>query len=177
VPVRVTLVRRVEVEPARVELAGPFASADLVVRARDEHDRLLAGLAVTFATGDPRVALVSSEGRVAAVRGGATRVRVTVSGVTTEVPVEVRPTPVKSLAIAPDAVEMAVTEARVFTVDALDPSGRKAPDALPLWSSSDDLVARVDADGRVEAVGVGQVMIAAAVGDVVATCNVTVTAR
>lgn len=79
------------VQPAQVELHGNFSQTQLVVTEGSAASDLSADLTVDakFESADPKIATVDSAGRVFAQADGETVVRVTVQGVSRDVPVKV----------------------------------------------------------------------------------------
>lgn len=86
------------------------------------------------------------------------------------VPKEVEPT---ATAVTLDAEELALTIGETTTLTATV-APENATDKSITWSSSDEAVATVDAEGAVTAVAAGETIIIAACGEVKATCVVTV---
>ena len=79
------------------------------------------------------------------------------------------------ITLAPTSLDMTVGDADVTLNPTVTPDN--ATDKSVIWTSSDETVATVDADGKVHAVGAGTATITAtASGGQTATCDVTVTA-
>jgi len=131
--------------------------------------------AVTWASSDEAVCTVSAKGLVTAVSAGTATVTVTtVDGgktATCEVAVII---PVTEIALSNDTLQMQVGDKRQLAATV---SPENATDKSLEWSSSDEAVAKVDANGQVEAVAEGTALItvkSVAYPDVMAICDVTV---
>lgn len=89
VTVRLPEFARIVVRPARLVLAAG-RSARLEAGAVDASGRPVAGVPLVFASAEPRVASVSPDGTVTALRAGRARVLVAAAGKSAAVPVTVR---------------------------------------------------------------------------------------
>jgi uncharacterized protein YjdB len=138
--------------------------------------RVLAGRAVSWSSTDEAVATVSAAGRVTARSAGVALIRATVEGKTGEARLQVdAPTPrVDRVAVMPGDLSLVMGEAQ--TVIAVAYTAESAPvGGLPVaWSSSNEQVATVAADGRVTAVAPGDALIRATVAGKVGEAHVRV---
>ena len=135
---------------------------------------------VTWTSLNPTVATVDQTGKVTAIRGGAATILATSAhGADTvsvtakcEVTVALGATDISipaSLALALHSDSVPATDTLTATVNPAD-----STDAL-VWSSSNESVATVDANGVVAAVAEGTATITVTCGSIKATCAVTVT--
>jgi len=138
--------------------------------------RVLSGRAVSWSSSDEAVATVSSAGRVTARGAGVAFIRATVEGKTGEARLQVAaPAPtVDRVVVMPGDLSLATGEAQ--TVMAVAYTAESAPvGGLPVaWSSSNEQVATVAADGRVTAVAPGEAIIRATVAGLVGEARVRV---
>ena len=119
------------------------------------------------------VANVDANGKVTAIALGEATITVATSNpeVTATCKVKVLPTAVSAITIDPK--EWAGEVGESFTINAIiEPDA--ATDKTLTWSSSNEAVATVNADGMVTAVAVGEAVITVKAGEVSATCAVTV---
>jgi len=130
---------------------------------------------VVWASSDEAVCTVSESGLVTSVgTGTATILVVTVDGgktATCKVAVVI---PVTEIALSNDTLQMQVGDKRQLTAIV---GPENATDKSLEWSSSDEAVAKVDANGQVEAVAEGAALItvkSVAYPEVMAICDVTV---
>ncbi|HEX8320307.1 Ig-like domain-containing protein [Longimicrobium sp.] len=138
--------------------------------------RVLAGRAVSWSSSDEAVASVSAAGRVTARNAGVAFIRATVEGKTGEARLQVNaPAPrVDRVVVMPGDLALFAGEAQ--TVVAIAYTAESAPvGGLPVaWSSSNEQVATVAADGRVTAVAPGDAVIRATVAGKVGEARVRV---
>ena len=131
-----------------------------------------AGKNITWSSDNPAVATVSSSGKVSGVAPGETTVRaVLASGTEAACAVTVSPVPVSSVKVSPGSLSVTIGETRPLSA-AVGP--KNATDKTVAWSSADERVAQVSADGLVTAVGVGKTTVTATAGGKSRAVNVTV---
>lgn len=82
---------------------------------------------------------------------------------------------VNEVELTPASTELVVGEQEQLTASPLDVDGEVVPDVELEWSSTDEQIATVDAQGMVTAVAPGTAIIAARAGDTFETATVTVT--
>jgi hypothetical protein len=169
---------RLAVEPAtarlaigsRLTLRGTPLSADLDVR----------GDVVTFQSSNPRVATVTADGRVLAVGAGRAVISATAGAATAPVPIEVVPTPVASLAIAPPTSQVRTGDVVRFGFTAKDRAGGAIEGLTPRWSvaaTGATGVAQIDGEGAFVAEEQGTYTVTVTVGTQSADAFVHATAR
>lgn len=167
----------VSVSPASVELAALGETQQLGATVLDRDGQPIPDAPVTWASTDASVVTVSTAGLVTAAGNGSARVTaisgsaegaaaVTVAQVL--VLFEVSPT-ADTLVSLGETVQLATRS--------LDDNGNAIPGIRVEWSSADESVATVDADGLVTAVSNGNAAITASGGGSAATAAVTVAQR
>ncbi|MDE6479120.1 MAG: Ig-like domain-containing protein, partial [Muribaculaceae bacterium] len=129
---------------------------------------------VTWTSSDEAVATVSADGVVTAVKAGtATITAASSNGKTATCTVTVTAKVIDVTGITLSDIDLSMTKGETITLTAtIDPEN--ATDKTVTWTSSDEAVATVDAEGNVTAIAVGEAVITAACGNVSASCHVTV---
>jgi trimeric autotransporter adhesin len=172
-------VRSVSVSPATADLFVT-ETVQLTATPRDANNEALPGRAVAWASVDPGVATVSTDGLVTAVAPGTTTITATSEGQTGTAQITVRLVPVQAVTVSPNAVTLVVGQERELTA-AVTAAGGQPLDRPVAWSSSDTRVAVVESDGasgtaRVIAVAEGRATITARSDNKTGTSAITVNA-
>ncbi len=159
----------------------PGTTLQLAAEAQDANGHPVAGSEFAWASSDTTVAAVDGAGLVTGIALGEVEVSATSSGVTGRAQLGVvEPVPT-TIAVTPDTVVFdALGDTLRLAAEVQDQAGRPMPDAVVMWTTSDTLVAAVDAAGLVTAVGNGAATIAAtseALSDDVAVEVMQVTRR
>lgn len=128
---------------------------------------------ITWTSDNEAAATVSTDGLVTAVAVGEATITATVENRTATCKVTVISSDVESIQLNKIELELAVgaSEKLEATVSPED-----ADASAMIWSSSDESVATVSEDGTITAVALGEADITASIGQVKATCAVTVVA-
>ncbi len=127
---------------------------------------------VTWSSSDESIATVDAEGTVTGVSVGEVTITVsTVNGKTATCPVKVNPILAESITLSAESVKLKVGEAATLTATVLP---ENTTFKTLTWSSGDDAIATVDADGTVTGVALGEVTVTAMCDGVTAECKVTV---
>ena len=127
---------------------------------------------VTWASSNEAVATVDAEGNVTAITVGEATITATAGEVQAECLIMVVATPVETAYITNGNLDMTVGSSVELSVTILP---LDATDRSVVWSSSDTIVARVDANGLVEALSAGEAHISALFSnDSTSTITVTV---
>lgn len=131
------------------------------------------GLTVTWSSSAPEIASVDDEGNVSGVAEGEATITVEVGGVKATCNVTVSPVsvPVESIVLDPQTMELVVGETGTIHV-MISPADADVQTVN--WTSSNDGVATVDAEGVVTAIAEGNATITAAAGGKEAKCTVYV---
>lgn len=149
----------------KLQLTAEFVPAD----ADADPDQIV------WSSSDESVATVDQNGLVTAVENGDTVITATYGEITGSCTVTVETIPLKGIRINTESTTIHLGETEKLEV-IYNPENT-TDDRTVTWSSSDDKVASVAADGTVTAVGVGSAVIKAAVGEnFTAECKVTVDA-
>lgn len=128
---------------------------------------------ITWTSNNEAAATVSTDGLVTAVAVGEATITATVENRTATCKVTVISSDVESIQLNKIELELAVgaSEKLEATVSPED-----ADASAMIWSSSDESIATVSEDGTITAVALGEADITASIGQVKATCAVTVVA-
>ena len=127
---------------------------------------------VFWLTSNEKVATVDDNGKVTAVGSGEAKITATAGGKYASCTVKVTVL-VAGITLDKTELDMTIDDEPVTLVAKVTPDG--ATDKTVTWSSSNEKVATVDANGKVKAVGNGEATITAKAGDKTATCTVKVT--
>ena len=127
---------------------------------------------VFWLTSNEKVATVDDNGKVKAVGSGEAKITATAGGKYASCTVKVTVL-VAGITLDKTELDMTIDDEPVTLVAKVTPDG--ATDKTVTWSSSNEKVATVDANGKVKAVGNGEATITAKAGDKTATCTVKVT--
>jgi len=167
-------VARVDVAPRTVSIELGDTAA-LVAAPKDDRGNTLPGQALTWSSGDRRIATVSATGIVSAIRLGTTVISVAAGGRRDSTRVTVVPPAVAIVVIAPPAVSLQVGGRSQLAVTARDAHNRPLEGRRVEWRSNDPTVATVSVDGAVTAVRPGQTSVTAIIESRSASAAVTVT--
>ena len=129
---------------------------------------------VTWSSSNAQIATVDQNGKVTAVKEGTTTITVNAGDKSAScvVTVNKKVIPVESIVLNKSTLTLdkGASETLIATVKPDD-----ATDPTVTWTSSDEKVASVDANGKVVAIGGGGAVITAKAGSQEATCTVSVT--
>ena len=176
VEAKVIPVEGVTVDKETLEMVeGDEATLAATVAPEEATDKTVA-----WSTSDEAVATVDAEGKVTAVAPGTATITVTTTDgektATCAVTVSAKVIPVESVALDKETLEMVEGDEATLAATV---APEEATDKTVKWTSSDETVATVDADGKVTAVKAGTATITATTNDggMTATCAVTVEAK
>ena len=131
---------------------------------------------VTWTSSNKAVATVLGNGRVSAGLAGTAVLTAKCGNFTAKCNVTVVPKPVPAESVTLSATELTLDEGETATLTATV-APEDATDKTVVWTSSNEVVATVNARGEVTALAEGTAVIAATCGDVTADCTVTVLAK
>ena len=147
-------------------LLGSSATLTATVRPEATTDKT-----VVWTSSDPAVATVDKDGKVEARGLGTAKITATCDNVSATCEVTVSPIPARAVSIDKNEIELPLGQS--VTLSALvEPYD--TTDKTVVWTSSDQTVATVDSEGRVEARALGTAIITATCGDASFSCEVTV---
>lgn len=126
---------------------------------------------LTWTSSDESVATVSDEGVVTALKPGSATITVSCEGQSAEVSVTVE----DLFDITMSATDIALIAGKTVTLSYIVTDGPAPEDLIPVWSSSDESVATVNADGVVTGVAEGMAEITVTLGNHQAVATVEVT--
>lgn len=155
-------VARVVVDPSSLTI-NVAQGVTLIARAFDAANRELHDRPVTWVSNDPSIVEIDASGRLLGKTAGSAVVIATVEGKTAEASVNVVTThvPVASISVSPTGVVLSVGKTRQLTAAVLDANGNQLVDREVTWTTDAPLVAEVNANGLVSAVGPGYATIVA----------------
>lgn len=161
----------VQVTPA-AETIAPAATVQLNAVARDAQGNPCTG-STTWTTSNAAVATVSAAGLVTGVADGTAVITATIGGASGTADITVR-SPVASVEVAPAVDTIRAGTTTQLAATPRDANGNPLTGRTINWSSSDNAVATVDANGLVTGTGNGTATITAEVEGQSNTADVTV---
>ena len=162
-------VKSVTLNKTSLEMIAGSAETGTATLTADVGPEYASDKTLFWLTSNEKVATVDDDGKVTAVGSGEAKITATAGGKTATCTVKVT---VLVTGITLDETDLTVDDDPVTLVAKVTPEG--ATDKTVTWSSSNDRVATVDANGKVKAVGNGEAKITAKAGDKTATCKVLV---
>ncbi len=164
----------ISIEPMMATLMALGETVQLAATVLDQNDQPVANAVVTWSSSDETVATVSANGQVTAVMNGTAMITARSGSASASITVTVMQT-AGNISIEPmTATLMALGETVQLAATVLDQNDQPVADAVVTWSSSDETVATVSADGLVTGVGNGTATITARSGSAFAEIEVTV---
>lgn len=165
----------ITVAPHEVQLpVGGTSVLGAVVH--DAQGNELRGMPVFWSSSDTALAVVSPSGVVQAKRVGTVKIAASASGSSDVATVVVSPQSVAGITVSPTSAQLVVGGSAQFRAATTGPLGEPLEGRVVSWSSDREAVARVDATGRVTAVGPGAATITATSEGRSASAAVSVTA-
>ncbi len=148
----------------------------LTAAALDGGGRVLSGRTISWSSGSPSVATVSSMGVVSAVGVGTVVVLAQAEGQTAFATITVRAAPISSVTLSPSSNALTVGGRVDLIATVRDVNGALVTGRAVLFETSDAQVATVTTSGRVTAVSPGTATITGSVDGKSGTASVTVAA-
>ena len=165
----------ITIEPAAYTLEMIGATVQLMATVRDQNENVMSDVTVTWTSGDESVATVSDQGLVTAVGNGMAEITAQAGDSIGTAAITVSEPVATSLTIEPSSHTFeAIGDTLQMAAVVLDQHDNVMADVTVNWSSGDETVASVDANGLVIAVGNGMTEIAARVGDAMGSAEITV---
>ncbi|MFW6201732.1 MAG: Ig-like domain-containing protein [Gemmatimonadota bacterium] len=157
-----------------VHLAAIGAAYPLHATVADSNGIALSGVAVSWSSDDESIATVDASGRVEAVGVGETQVTAEAGNASGAASVIVTQD-AASISISPALGDLRALDDSVrYTATVRDANGNAIPDAAVEWTSSDEAVATVSAEGWATAQANGSAGVTASVGGISDEAAVTV---
>lgn len=138
--------------PTSIQLGG---SATLSAQAKDAAGGVVTGKTFTWSSGNVAVATVAADGTVTAVGLGAATITAATDGRSGSAAIDVTPVPAAGVNVTLSAAQIAQGQTAQATAVVVDAAGRTLPGRTVTWTSSQQSIATVDANGRVTAVAPG----------------------
>ena len=164
-------VKSVTLNKTSLEMIAGSAETGTATLTADVGPEYASDKTLFWLTSNEKVATVDDDGKVTAVGSGEAKITATAGGKTATCTVKVTVL-VTGITLDETELDLTVDDDPVTLVAKVTPEG--ATDKTVTWSSSNDRVATVDANGKVKAVGNGEAKITAKAGDKTATCKVLV---
>ncbi len=174
------VLERITVTPSTTTVAVGGARA-FAAACYDQFDGLMTGVAVTWTCSDGAIGTVDGTGTFTALAGGIATITASsgkVSGtatVTVTAGDQAEPG-TASLKITPPRATLDVGDDQKFIVIACDQNGNVVSAGVVAWTSSDEAVGTIGADGIFTALSTGMTTVTATAGDLSAEAAVTVVA-
>ncbi len=166
---------RITITPSSHTLEAIGATIQLSAAVRDQRNNVMSGQTVTWSSGDEAVATVSEGGLVTAVSNGMVDITAQSGSLSASATITVSEPVPTTIAIDPESATLeAIGQTVQLMAVVLDQRENAMQDETVMWSSGDELVATVNEDGLVTAVGNGMADIMAQTGDVTGSATITV---
>ena len=174
-PVPAPVATTVTVNPGSATFTALGETARFTAEVRDQNGQVMAGTAVAWASSDASVASVDASGLVTAVANGGATITTTAGAASGSAAVTVAQV-VSAVAVSPSADTLvALGDTVRLVAEATDANGHAVAAVTEfVWSSSDTLVARVDASGLVTSAGTGEATVTAVASGVTGRAALTV---
>lgn len=117
---------------------------------------------VSWKTSDENIATVSKDGLVTAVSDGDVTITVSLGNLSDECKVKIKPIKVSGIILDKTSITLERTEKQILTATVL-PENAKNKNIT--WSSSNEKIAKIDNDGNIEAISIGNAIITATTKD------------
>jgi uncharacterized protein YjdB len=163
----------VEVTPSQSSIIVGHG-VQLTAIPKDAAGQPLTGRIVSWRSGAPGLASVSSSGMVTGLQIGTAVIIATVDGIAGSATVQIRPVPVATVTVTPSTASLTAGQTVTLSATLQDASGNTLTGRPLSWSSSDNTIATVTSAGDVTGVGTGVATISATSEGQVGTATVTV---
>ncbi len=167
--------------PARITLSSVEATLSavgqtiqLTATVLDQENKVISGAVVTWTSTNQSVVKVDTNGLVTAIQNGYVQITATSGSVSANASIVVAQAPGRIEVMPSSSTLSALGETVQLTYTVYDGNDEPIPGAGVSWSSDDDTVASVSANGLVTAVGNGSARITASSDGVSKTVDVTV---
>lgn len=161
------------VTPNAPDNLPPGGAVQMDARGYDTGGRYATESSRTWSSSNPGVASVAADGALTAVSEGTATITATINGVagsTTSIVYG----PMTSVSITPSSAVILVNQGVYMIAQGRDGHGTAVAGSTPIWTSSDESVAIVDATGYVSAISDGGAMIQATIDGISGMAGVNV---
>ena len=149
-------------------------TVQLTGQVTDDQGNVLSGRPITYTSGTPAVATVSSSGLVTGVAPGTSTITAASEGKSGTATITVTPIPVASVAVVPNTPNVTVGQTVQLGVTVLGPNNQELTGRAVSWSSGAPGIASVSPAGVVSGLAPGTAIVFANVEGVVGAATVTV---
>ena len=150
------------ISPAQVSVeAGQ--TQQLSAQVTDDQGNVLGGRPVTYTSANTAIATVSTQGLVAGVTVGTTKIDASSEGKTGSIDVTVTAIPVATVEVSPSSSDLTVGQTVTLTAIAKDARGTVLPNRPATWTTGAPSVATVSTTGVVSGIGAGSAVIFATI--------------
>ena len=162
------------ITPSASTLTSIGQTVRLTAVVHDQNGQPMPGANVTWSSGNGSVATVNAQGLVTAVGNGSTQITARSGNATASVAVTVAQSATHISVMPESATLMSIGATIQLAATVLDQNDQPVSGAVVTWTSSDESVATVSAQGLVTAVGNGSAMITARTESISITIPITV---
>lgn len=149
-------------------------TAQLMAEVRDQGGNVVSSTTVGWASANPSVATVTSDGLATAVGVGTADIRATAGTVTAHATITVISASIASVSVTPSASQIQTGGTQQLSALVMANSGNTIPNAAVSWSSSDPAVATVSTSGLVIGVSAGSATMTATSSGISSSASVLV---
>jgi uncharacterized protein YjdB len=167
-------VTQVRVTPATASVIEG-SSVTLTAEGLHAGGGIVPGRPITWSSGSPAIATVTSSGAVAGVSAGTATIMASIDGIVGSALVSVQRAPVATVAITPSTATILVGQSQKLTATTTSATGVVLTGRSVTWSSSAPAIASVSSTGLVTALSPGAATITAASEGKSATARITAT--
>jgi uncharacterized protein YjdB len=150
-------------------------TAQLTAEVRDQGGNIVPSSGITWTSGNPGVATVTSSGLVTAVASGTANITASAGALSMQATITVILSSIASVSVAPNASQIQVGGKQQLSANVTAASGGQVPNAAVAWSSSNPTVVSVSALGVASGISAGNATITATSSGVQGTASITVT--
>ncbi|MBT8508659.1 hypothetical protein AZH53_09605 [Methanomicrobiaceae archaeon CYW5] len=175
VPLPPPVLTEIIVSPATASVSLGDTST-FTATAYDQYGDTMTGVDIIWSSSNETVGTITPAGLFTALAVGETTLAASASGIsgTAAVTVPLPPPELASILLMPETATVEIGSTQSFTATGYDQYGDLLPDVVFAWSSSNETVGTVGADGLFSAAVPGTTVVTASSGSISATAAVTV---
>jgi uncharacterized protein YjdB len=142
----------------------------------DQFGAELPGITVTWTSSNETVGTIDTNGTFVALAAGTANVTASAENVTgtADVTVVAKESTLGKIVVSPSAVTLGIDDTRQFDAIVFDRFGATVTDAEVAWTSSDETVGTIDANGTFVALAAGTATVTASAENVTGTAEITI---